>query len=91
MPLIDMPRLGSTFRFRMFHCYVTYITIRDETACHVSNWHVTTITTRDGTGTLRIHFPSLTTPSTQYISSQFIYSRVIFQITLDESFIDTSL
>jgi hypothetical protein len=60
-------------------------------ARHVSNCHVTHITTHDGTGTPRIHFSSLITPSMQYLSSQFKYSRVIFQITLDESLIDTSL
>jgi hypothetical protein len=62
-------------------------------ARHVSNCHVTHIITHDGTGTPSIHFPSLITPSTQYfyVSSQFKYSRVIFQITLDESLIDISL
>jgi hypothetical protein len=58
---------------------------------HVSNYHVTHITTHDGTGPPRIHFPSLITPSTHYLSSQFKYSCVIFQITLDEPLIDTSL
>jgi hypothetical protein len=91
MPRIDMPRLGSTCRLHIFLYHVTYITISDGPASHVYNCHVTHITTRDGTGTPRIHFPSFMTPSTQYLSSQFKYSRVIFQITLDESLIDTSL
>jgi hypothetical protein len=91
MPRIDMPRLDSTCRFHVLHFHVTYITIRDGPARHVSDCHVTRITTRDGTGTTHIHFPLLITPSTQYLSSQFKYSRVMFQITLDESLIDTSL
>jgi hypothetical protein len=36
-------------------------------ARHVSNGHVTHSTTHDGTGTPRIYFPSLITPSTQYL------------------------
>jgi hypothetical protein len=33
----------------------------------VPKFHVTHIKTHDGTGTPRIHFPSLITPSTQYL------------------------
>jgi hypothetical protein len=64
---IDIPRLGSTFRFHTSHCHVTYIKMCDAPACHVSNCHVTHITTRDGNDTPRISFPSLITPSTQYL------------------------
>jgi hypothetical protein len=64
---IDIPHLGSTFRFHTSHCHVTYVTIRGGPARHVSNCHFTHITTRDGSGTPRISFPSLITPSTQYL------------------------
>jgi hypothetical protein len=48
MPRIDIPRLGSTFRFHISHCHVTYITMCDGPARHVSNCHVTYITICDG-------------------------------------------
>jgi hypothetical protein len=91
MPRIYMPRLECTCRFHIFHFHVTYITICDGPARHVSNCHVTHITIRDGNGTPSIHFPSLITQITQFLSSQFKYSRVIFQITLHEPLIDTPL
>jgi hypothetical protein len=72
MPRIDMPRLGSTCRFHIFHCHLTYITLR-------AGPHTT--------------YPLTITHYTEHAipSSQFKYSRVIFQNTLDEALIDTSL
>jgi hypothetical protein len=78
MPRIDIQRLGSTCCFHI-------------SICHIFHCHVTHITTRDRTVTPRIQLPSLITASMQYLSSQFKYSRVTFQITLDESLIDRSL
>jgi hypothetical protein len=80
MPRFDMPRFGSTFRS-------TYSIGMSPTSQyvmvplrHVSNYHVTHITTCDGTGSSRVHFPSLTTPSTPFVTVK-VFSRDLLDHT----------
>jgi hypothetical protein len=99
------------FRFHIFHCHVTYITMCDAphaaypiamspTSQYVMAPHATysiamSPTSRQVMETARhvstSHHSLHRARNTCDLWSQFKYSRVIFQITLDEPLIDTSL